>query len=300
MRALLVAMLLVGCGDNELVLEGPHYQYVMSDLRIPINNVSARETGLDLNGDKAIDNQLGMVFGTLANMGLGVGGTAREAMLRGGLTVLADLQTIDLEESDLSGLTTYLGRDPSPTPCLDPARLETCGQQFLGHGHFSIEPDSSSDLGQAPLHQGVFLAGMRVLPIEIALDINAPLRLDLREARVRFTSMSQAGFTGVIGGLITADDVNRVIIPQAAREMQRIVGSECGQASGIPPCGCIDNARAEVLQHYFDDNNDCEVSLDEVATSSLVQSLLTPDVTTNKVQGLSFGVGVEFRPATFE
>ena len=300
MRALLIAVLLVGCGDNELRLEGPHYQYVMSELRIPVNNIAAREYGLDLNGDKTIDNQLGMVFGTLANMGLGVGGTAREAMLRGGLNVLADLQTIDFEESELSGLTTYLGRDPSPAPCLDPARLETCGQQLLGHGHFSIDPDSGSDLGKAPLHAGVFSAGMGVLPIEIALDVNAPLRLDLRAAKVQLTSISENGFTGVLGGLITGEDVNRVIIPEAAREIKRIVGAECGQASGILPCGCIASARAAVLQHYFDDNNDCEVSLDEVETNTIAQSLLAPDVTKNGVLGLSFGVGIEFRPATFE
>ena len=172
--------------------------------------------------------------------------------------------------------------------------------QLHGSGHFAIEPDSGSDQGQGKIIGGVFSAGVGVLPIEIALDVNAPLRLNMFAARVRFTSITEDGFTGVLGGLISTEDVDRVIVPQAALEMQRIVGSECGKPSGILPCGCIDGARAELLQHYFDKNDDCEIALDEVATNGLVQSLLAPDVKKNGLLGLSFGVGVEFRAATFE
>jgi hypothetical protein len=300
MRHLLIAVLLVGCGDNELVLEGPHYQYVMSSLKLPMNNDDARAFGLDLNSDKTVDNQLGMVFGTLSTMGLGVDGTAREALLRGGLILLADLQTVDFQDSEISGVTTYLGRDPSPTPCLDPARLETCGQQLLGGGHFSIEPDSGSDLGQGAIARGVLSAGVDVLPIELALDVNAPLRLDLHAARVRFTSLSEDGFVGVLGGAIIQDDADRVIVPQAAHEIERIVGAECGQPAGVAPCGCIKASRADEFQRTFDNNDDCEVALDEVANNDLVKALLAPDIKKTGLLGLSFGVGVEFRRATFE
>lgn len=300
MRAVLIAMLLVGCGDNELTLDGPHYQYVMSDMRIPVNNNAAREDGLDLSGDGTVDNQLGMVFGTLKSMGLGVDGTAREALLRGGVTLLADIQTLDFENIDLAGVTTYLGRDPSPAPCLDPTRIETCGQQLLGTGRFSIESGSDSDHGTGAISKGVFSAAVGVLPVQIALDVNAPLRLDLHVARIKFTSISETGFSGVIGGAITKADVDRVVIPQAATEIARIVAAECGQPGGILPCGCIDGGRAEILQNFFDLNKDCMVALDEVATDGLVRALLSPDVGKNGRDGLSFGVGVEFRRATFE
>ncbi len=300
MRGVLIAVLLAGCGDHEVRLDGPHHQYVMSELRIPSTNTGARADGLDLDGDRAVDNQLGMVFGALKSLGLGVDVTAQEAVLRGGLILLADLQTVDFATTELSGLTTYLGRDPMPAPCLDPTRLETCGQHVLGGGRFSIEPGSESDHGTAPIEEGVFVVDMGLLPLEIALDVDAPLRLDLQAARIRFTSIAQDGFTGVIGGLITQDDVDRVVVPQAAREIARIVGAECAQPTGSPPCGCIDGTRADLLQEYFDDNNSCEVTLAEVATSGVVESLLQPDVRTKGIQGLSFGVGVTFRSATFE
>jgi len=82
----MLAVLIAACGGgDEVRVEGAHYQYVVSDLRIASNTETARATGLDLDGDVTVDNQLGQVFGTLQQMGLGVGDTAREALLRGGL-----------------------------------------------------------------------------------------------------------------------------------------------------------------------------------------------------------------------
>jgi len=301
MRAVLLAILLVGCGtDPAPVPTGPHTQYVMRDLIVPPTNSAAREYGLDLNGDRAIDNQLGLVFATLKSLGLGVDATAREAVVRGGMTLLVDLQTPDFTASELAGVTTYLGTDPSPTPCLDPARLDTCGQHLLGTGHFTIVPGSASDLGMAPIAAGKLLADVGALPIEIALDPAAPLRLDLYGARIELTGISAQGFRGVIAGAIHDDDVQRVIVPQAAHEIQRIVAAECKQPLGAAPCGCIGSSRADLLQDYMDVNNDCEVTLAEVQHSGVVESLLAPDVRVQGEDGLSFGVGIVLVPATFE
>src|SRR5262245_13583207 len=58
---------------DDLEVEGEHFQYVVSELRIPTNNTMAVAFSLDLNDDKHADNQLGSVFGALATVGLGVG-----------------------------------------------------------------------------------------------------------------------------------------------------------------------------------------------------------------------------------
>src|SRR5262245_63686571 len=60
----LAALPLVACGGEDGVSapEGPHYTYVVAEASVPVNNMQAREYGLDLNGDKAADNQLGMVL----------------------------------------------------------------------------------------------------------------------------------------------------------------------------------------------------------------------------------------------
>ena len=43
---------LVACGggEDEIVVEGEHYNYVVSEAKVPTSNVEATEFGLDLNG----------------------------------------------------------------------------------------------------------------------------------------------------------------------------------------------------------------------------------------------------------
>ncbi|MBA3454364.1 MAG: hypothetical protein H0T42_14825 [Deltaproteobacteria bacterium] len=295
---LAAALLFAGCGDNTR-LEGEHYQYVVSELRIAENNAMAREFSLDLNGDKTVDNQLGMIFATLDSFGLGVGSTAREALLRGGLVMLADLQAPALEDTDLAGLSFYLGSDPDPAPCLDPARLETCGQQFLGQAQFSVDDASTSDLATGRIHNGVFNAGVGVLPIEIAIDPGTTIRLDLQGARVRLSQISEDHISGVIAGGITTADLNGIVIPQAHAQMHRIVSTECPKPGGSPPCGCIESDRADTLIGWFDANYDCRIELHEVSRNSLVESLLAPDLAIGRDRLLSFGVAVELTSASF-
>ena len=301
LAAAVIVSMATGClfdGDN-LRLEGAHYQYVVSELQIPSNNITARSYGLDINGDKTVDNQLGMVFATLNQQGLGVGDTAREALLRGGLVMLVDLQTTSFEETALSGLVTYLGGDPSPTPCLDPARLETCGQHLLGQGQFSVDDASASDHATGPIVAGVYLDPVGLLPVEIAIDPTSPIRLDLHGAHIRLTQLSEGHATGIIGGGITKADIDRIVIPEAAAQMNRIVTTECPKPGGVTPCGCLASSSAQVLQKYFDDNDDCQVGVAEVATNGIVQSLLAPDVTIGGEKLLSFGAGIELARATF-
>ena len=298
---LAMVLMSTGCswGGDDLRLEGDHYQYVVSELRVPTNNTMARTDGLDLNGDKTIDNQLGMVFGTLSSMGLGVGDTASEALLRGGLVMLAELQTTEFETTEISGFTTFLGGDPSPTPCLDPARLETCGQHLLGQGSFSVELGTASDQAIGPIFSGTFLNFVGVMPVEIAIDPTAPIRLDLHGARVRLSQISEGHVSGILGGGITEADIDGVVIPQAAAQMDRIVSAECRKPAGVPPCGCLSGSRAKTLQMYFDADRNCQVAVDEVARNSIVQSLLSTDITVGGEHLLSFGVGIELATATF-
>jgi hypothetical protein len=296
--ASLTAWMVAGCGDN-VRLEGERRQYVVSELRIPGSTTTARQDGLDLNGVAGVDNQLGLVFGLLEQHGLSVAGTAREALLRGGLVMLAELQTPSFVHAEVAAFTSYLGGDPSPAPCLDPARLETCGQHLLGDGTFSVEETSIADQALGSIDAGVFSHAVGSLPVEIAIDAGTTIRLDLHGARVRLSQISERHISGVLAGGITQADIDGIVIPQALAQIDRIVRAECGQTAGAAPCGCIDGSRADLLQDLFDEDHDCQVELREVARNSLVVSLLTPDVTLDGQPLLSFGVGVELTTATF-
>jgi len=289
-----------GCATNEdpPVVTGEHHQYVVSELRIPRDNNEARANSLDLNNDKTVDNQLGMVFGTLDSMGLGVGETATEALLRGGLVMLADLQTENFELTEASGFETWLGDVNDPSACLDPARLETCGQHLRGTGRFSVDEDSASHQISGPIVDGVFLQKAVFLPVELVLDAGRPLRVDLRGARVKLTQISETKISAVFAGGLTKLDLERVVYPEAAANCDRIVQNECMQASS-EECGCLPGSRARTLQSLFDDNHDCRITTHEVATNTLVQALLAPDLRIDGQDLVSFGVGVELVPASF-
>lgn len=293
-------LIFAGCASDEPpVVNGTHYQYVVSELRIPTNNNEARAYGLDLDDNAIVDNQLGMVFGTLATMGLGVGETANEALLRGGLVMLADLETNGFDDTDASGFTTWLGDNLEPAPCLDPTKLDTCGQHLRGTGRFVVDESSASHQIAGPISDGVFSEKAVFLPVELVIDDGRPLRLDLRAARVRLSRVSETGISAVFGGGLTMRDVDTVVIPEAAANCDRIVANECNQPNGSLPCGCTSGTRANSLRQLFDANGDCRIDAREVATNSLVQALLSPDLDIGGQDLLSFGVGVELVPARF-
>jgi len=302
MKALATSVVLIftGCATDEpLVVNGTHYQYVVSELRVPANNAEARSNGLDLNDDETVDNQLGMVFGTLGTMGLGVGETATEALLRGGLVMLADLETNGFDDTDASGFSTWLGDSLEPEPCLDPTMLDTCGQHLRGTGRFAIDEDSASHQIPGPIVDGVFHEKAVFLPVELVIDAGRPLRLDLRGARVKLTQISETRISAIFAGGLTQHDVDTVVIPEAAANCDRIVVNECNQPGGSLPCGCTGGSRARQLQQLFDDNDDCRIETREVATNSIVLALLAPDLKIDGQKLLSFGVGVELVPARF-
>lgn len=279
-------------------LEGDIYQYVVSDLKVPTNNSEAREFGLDLNGDKTVDNQLGMVLGTLEGQGLGTASTAREALLRGGLLVLAELQTTSLADSDDAGLTTFLGSDAVPDACLDEANLATCGQHLMGTGRFTIDPGTASHQARGPIVDGAFHEATGIMPVELAISIAGVIRLDLRGAYVKLTALAPDGARGVLAGAIAPIDIDGVVIPEAAQQIDRIIVDECiVQPTAANPCGCTERSRT--LEELFDEDHDCRVDVREVATNSLVRSLLAPDVRVHGQEMLSFGVAVELARATF-
>ncbi len=301
-RVALVALALSGCffdSDEPLPpLEGDIYQYVVSDLFVPINNTQAREFGLDLDGNTTIDNQLGMVFGTLESVGLGTASTAHEALLRGGVVLLAELQTTSLDDADDAGLTTFLGGNPVPDACIDEADLSTCGQHLKGTGQFTVDLDSASHQARAPIADGRLVGATGIMPVELAISIAGIIRLDLRGAKVKLTDITPDGARGVLAGAIAPIDIENVVIPEAAQQIARIVADECtGQPIGDSPCGCRDRSRA--LERAFDTNNDCRVDLREVSESSIASALLAPDVKVHGQMMLSFGVGVELARATF-
>src|SRR5262249_50205125 len=151
---------------------------------------------------------LGQIFSLLAEFNLGVGDTVREALLRGGVLMLADLQTTAFDAASASGFTTYLGSDPSPAPSVDPARLDTCGQHLMGTGLFAVIPGTASATAIGPIQAGAFGQPLGTMPVELVIDSQSPvIRLDLQHARVRLAAIDADHVSAVFGGAIPHSDV---------------------------------------------------------------------------------------------
>ena len=316
--ALAIPASLVACGGGEGVTPpaGPHYTYVANRAFVPTNNNQARDFGLDLNGDKTVDNQLGMVLGTLAGQGFKVQDTIDLAVAQGDIILLVDFQTKDLMNTTGAGLNLKLGAMPMPPACTDKSMLSTCGctdttdpidpttcgSHLKGTGTFSIaagSPDNAAVAGK--IINGVFTGGPGDISLQIALGGAMPIQLDLIGARAKATGITDSSMSEVIlAGALTKADLDSKVIPAVHAQLGPIITRDCTGTAPPDPCGCAANSTGKTIIGLFDTNpKDCTVTIDEIKTNSLIMSLLAPDVTINGEEALSLGIKITTVHGTF-
>jgi len=305
-----LSLSVAACGGDDggtVIPEGEHYQFVSKSAFVPTNNNQAREYGLDLNGDKTVDNQLGMVLGTLATMGFDIQGTINEAVAEGSIILLVDFQTKDFTSTSAAGIKILLGDTPMPQPCTDPLNptIPTCGKHLAGTGSFTISansPDTAALGGK--IINGTFTGGPGDISLQIALGGTDAIQLDLIGARSKASGLSPDGLSSVIlAGALTESDLNTKVIPAIATQLAPAIAEDCTMLTAPPTCGCMSGSTGRTVLDLFDGGDgtakDCAVSVAEIQQNSLIQSLLAPDVTIDGVKALSLGIKVEAVKATF-
>ncbi len=330
LRPSLLAILplsIAACGSDSgpIVPTGMHYHYVANQVNVPTNNTQARAYGLDLNNDGTVDNQLGMVLGTLSSMGFDIQGNINTSVADGGIIVLVDFQTKDFNSTAAAGIQAYLGANPNPPACNGSADT-TCQHHLTGTATFDIASGSPSNAALAgKIVSGTFTGGPGDLALQIAIGGQTPIELDLIGAKAKASMISATGIGAttnpntatassqggvVLGGAITQDDLNTKIIPQIQQQLGPIILRDCCGAStspggatcnpnGNPPCGCTDGSTGKTILGLFDTSpKDCTVSVMEIQNNSLIMSLLAPDVTINGKMALSLGINVTAVGAT--
>jgi hypothetical protein len=310
--------LIVACGGDDgggtVIPEGEHTQYVAKKAFVPTNNNQAREFGLDLNKDKTVDNQLGMVLGTLSSMGFDIQGTIDKAVAEGSIILLLDFQTKDFTNSSAAGLSVLLGQNPVPAACnsgetycntATPPVCTGCGHHLAGTGMFTIKSDMNAAVG-GKIVNGTFNGGPGDLTLQIALgDTAAPIQLDLIGARAKATGIAADKIDSVIlAGALTQEDLNTKVIPAIQGSIAPIILRDCPSPTMPPACGCMTGSTGKTVLDLFDGDitgttKDCTVSVAEIMGNSLIQSLLAPDVTIDGKQALSLGIKVEATKASF-
>lgn len=257
----------------------PPHTYVMD--KQTLNNTRT----LDLDGDGVKDNQMGQVLNIFANQGFPVQPTANLAVDQGRSITLINLGAGDLDAGGQATFAVFDGANPSPPACL-PNNDPVCRRHLDGSGTFEISPSAPRD---QPLLGSIAGGTLDAGPGNLSMNavLTTPLTVDLIGARVHVTSISEVGLTGTIGGAITQSDLTTKIIPAWVSDWNAQLAADCGTTP--PNCGCTPSSSGESLQALFDDApNDCVISVAEVQGNSLLQSLLSPDVTIDGVNALSF------------
>lgn len=313
---------LISCGgdDGVVIPEGEHYHYVASQVLVPTTNTQAREYGLDLNGDKTVDNQLGMVLSTLGSMGFDIQATIDTAVAEGSIVLLLDMQTKDFTNTTAAGIQVFLGDNDTVMPAAcnagemyNETTKTGCKHHLDGSGMFTIDANSPTNAALGgKIVGGTFTGGPGNLSLQIALGGTEAIQLDLIGARVKGSALSEtmlgSGTSGgvVLAGAITKSDIDDKVIPAIQKQLVPIIERDCTMPTSPPGCGCAADSTGKTILGLFDtkkadgtDGKDCAVSVDEIKTNSLIVSLLAPDVTIDGKQALSLGIKASAVKATY-
>lgn len=274
------------------------HRYVIDRELMPTNNQQARMYGLDLNNDGQVDNQLGMVIGTLSAMGFDVQATIDHTIDTGASIMLPDLEAVSLASGPAT-FTIFQGANPMPAACAG-ANDPTCRHHLAGTATFDVAATSPRDAPLAgTISGGVLDAGPGTVHVATTF-FGAPLTLALIGARVRLTQASDTEImTGVVAGAVPVTELDSTVYPSMATAITAQIAVDCTALTSPPQCGCASGSAGDTEMGLFDANQDCAVTADEIKTNSLIMSLLAPDVTIGTEQALSFGVGITAVHAAF-
>jgi hypothetical protein len=303
----LIAVALCACGDeapNDLPIAGQHHSYVVSREYVPTTNTQAREYGLDLNRDGAIDNQFGMVLSTFASDNLLQSQVRTDGVIdRGDLLQLIDLQRPEAGEDAATGFALQIGAAPQPTPCTDAAD-DVCRHHLDGTGSFTLaSPASDPPLHCLPTETGFqcgpgrlkFQLGIMGTPLQVPALGFPPLEIELLGARATFEDVGDGSLRGRIGGGVSDADMDRLFT-----DYLEIIDADVANDCGIDPpaCSCALNSSGKFYIGSLDANHDCSVAFDELKKNTLIVSLLAPDLVMDGKKAISLGIGFEAVPAT--
>lgn len=278
-----------------------HDTYVTSAATQPASNSDAQAMGFDLNGDGTVDNVLGKALASVRGLTeVDDQANLSTALSHGDFILLLDLQTAS---STSSAKLVMAAGDPAtatPSPCADPSDT-TCGQHLHGTGVFTLDsstpPTSPLD---GTLDNGVFTGGPATLLVPVAFLGSTPVLLPLHNAQVRIDGVSSLGLDHIlVGGAVLQSDLDSQVLPSAAASLSALVQAHCAP-DGSGTCACDGSVDAVTLVQIFDTApKDCTITLSELSSSTLIQSVLTSDLTVNGQPALSFGERLSAVPGTF-
>ena len=298
--------------DAAIVYEGRHYGYVVSKIALPLTQAQVREYSLDLGSanssmlDGVADNAIGVLLGLLAQENLPMQRVITEAVDRGNIIQLLDLQSTDFINANNAGLRIRFGQNPVPQPCNN-AFDTICRRHLTGSAIFSIAADSPTNaIFSGSVVNGEFDGFSSEITLQLAFANVTLINLRLRHARIMARSISENDIATInIGGKVTKEETLITVVPVIQGQLKDILDRDCvaGGNGGVPPrCGCQSRSSGEALFRIFDGSvagipRDCQISSAEILTFAFYDSC--SKATCETPDALSVGLRLEAIKATF-
>ncbi len=310
-RYFALVLLLAACGDDnggtpiDGAVDAPppidapppplgHHHYVIDSIQVPTNNTTARDYGQDLNGDQTVDNQLGMVLGTLSSMGFEIQATATQNVDRGATITLIDMFANDLATELAATFAMFVGTNPMPAACASAADT-VCRRHLAGTATFTIMTGAPTNPPLAgAIAAGTYTtapAGHLAVPLSV-FPSATPVVVNLIGAKVIATQLSATNIMSMkIGGAVTNAEMDAKVYPSIKDGMQASIAHDCTALTSPPTCGCAPGSNGKTWLDLLDSApKDCAITVQEIKTNSLFMSLFAPDVTIEGQMALSLGI----------
>jgi hypothetical protein len=251
---------------------GEHHRYVVSRVTLPESAVEARSLGLDLDGDSEVDNQLGGLLQGIGNLtGLELNSVLNEAIARGEITLLVDVQTPSFDSASGAGARLLVGANPSIAPC-DSDDDAVCGHHLVPGASFDVDDSRFIRAAVAgDVAGGQFDGGPSHVSLEVDLEESLgipPFSIDGIGVRARL-SESGDGISGVVAGAVTSKSVSEVVIPAIID----LAHSTCVADNNA--C-CAPGTVGATMMSLFDSDGSCTLTVGELERDQTLGSLLEP------------------------
>ncbi|HWE31292.1 MAG TPA: hypothetical protein VHB97_24975 [Polyangia bacterium] len=260
-----------------------HAKFVINAMSLPTQH---SDFAIDLNGDTALDDQLGDIIGALATQGIMLQEILDQAIAAGNDVTLLDVAATDAQfANDLCAATTFYAGVNQPSP------------DFTGAGHFTVDTSSPSTMFSGALQSTLFSSAPapRVqsppLTLRLAFPPFGTTPLTLVGAQIEWGYISGVLESGQIHGAITQHDVQYVVVPGLAATLNQQIQSDPTSTQTMQIRATFDTGGAPDPKFGSCANNTCKgedgacgvandgvIQVCELATNAIMAAVLAPDV----------------------
>lgn len=278
----------IGC-SGELAPEGESFRYVIAGVAMPGSAGEEDMFALELEGGRRAN-----LFGATIAGVLPLAVIANDAIQRGKVSMLLQLQTRDFDAAAASAITLHLGTNPLPLPC---PSADDCGRHLDGDGLFQIASSSPAIFGS--VRNGFFLSGLgNEVTIQLSFDGMREVAVPLVAARIQAAQLSDNRIgMGIIAGGIPLDFLRGRFIDDLIEHSSNPLDADCNPNGST--CQCAGESIGLRYAMAFDADGNCELDRSEVMASAIMTALSQPDLIMTGVPSVSFGMGFTATRATF-